>query len=333
MADQETEAADVRQLVIVGGGPGGLTAGLYAARARLDTVLVEKGAAGGQILVTDRIDNYPGFPDGISGFELAEKMAAQAARFGLKTLSAEVVAMDLTGEVKTITLGNGEVLRALSVILATGARPNRLGVPGEEELIGKGVSYCATCDGPFYRGMNVAVVGGGDTAVEEAVYLTRFADSVTIIHRRDELRAAPVVQEEAFAHPRVHFACDSEVVAIEGENEVTALRVRHSSGREEVEPFDGVFILIGVAPNNEILPLDQLDTKNGFVVTDALMRTSCAGVFAIGDLRSDSVRQVVAAAGDGAVAAKAVERYLDGLRQDLAELPVRRRKCSAAQVP
>ena len=144
MSDEATAAADVRQLVIVGGGPGGLTAGLYAARARLDTVLVEKGAAGGQILVTDRIDNYPGFPDGISGFELAEKMAAQAARFGLETLSAEVVAMDLTAEVKTITLGNGEVLRALSVILAPGARPNRLGVPGEEELIGKGVSYCAT---------------------------------------------------------------------------------------------------------------------------------------------------------------------------------------------
>jgi len=330
----ETKAADeIRQLVIVGGGPGGLTAGLYAARARLDAVLVEKGAAGGQILVTDRIDNYPGFPDGVSGFDLADKMAAQAGRFGLETMSAEVVGMDLESEVKTLRLGNGGALRALSVIIATGAGPNRLGVPGEDELLGKGVSYCATCDGPFYRGMRVAVVGGGDTAVEEAVYLTRFAESVTVIHRRDELRAAPVLQEEAFAHERVRFLCDSEVVAIEGREAVTGLRIRHADGGEEVAAFDGVFILIGVAPNNENLPMDQLRLENGFVVTDAMMRTNLDGVFAVGDIRAGSVRQVVAAAGDGAVAAKAVERYLDGLRRDLAELPSRRRKCPAAQTP
>lgn len=317
----------IYQLVIVGAGPGGLSAGLYASRARIDTVLVEKATEGGQILVTDWIDNYPGFPEGVSGFELAEKMKAQAERFGLSVLNNSVASMDLEDEIKSITFEDGTSIKARAVIIATGARPNKLNVPGEQELAGKGVSYCATCDGPFYRDLNIAVVGGGDTAVQEAVYLTKFAKSVTVIHRRDELRAAPILQEEAFAHPQVKFQCDAEVIEIIGEKGVEALKVKHSDGTEEKLPFDGVFILIGITPNNEMLPLDQLETENGFIVTDSMMQTSLAGVMAIGDIRHSSIRQVVSAAGDGAVAEKAVEHYLDTLRQKNV-LVVEKKKCS-----
>ena len=308
------EQAPIHDLIIVGGGPGGLTAGLYAARARIDTVLVEKGAAGGQILVTDWIDNYPGFPEGVSGFDLAEKMTAQAQRFGLEITMQTVVSMDLAAEVKTVSFEGGETVRGRALIIATGARPNHLRVPGETELTGKGVSYCATCDGPFYRDMDIAVVGGGDTALQEAVYLTKFARTVTVIHRRNEFRAAPIIQEEARAKQQIRFLLDAEVVGIEGGKEVTALRIRHREGREETRPFQGVFILIGITPNNEMLPLTQLAHKQGFIITDALMRTNLPGVLAIGDIRHNSVRQVVAAAGDGAVAGKAAEQYLDALR-------------------
>nr|MBF0222421.1 thioredoxin-disulfide reductase [Desulfobulbaceae bacterium] len=317
----------IYQLVIIGAGPGGLTAGLYASRARIDTILVEKAIEGGQILVTDWIDNYPGFPEGVSGFELAEKMKAQAMRFGLSYLNNSVASMALEEEIKTITFEDGTAIQARAVIVATGARPNKLNVPGEKELAGKGVSYCATCDGPFYRDLNIAVVGGGDTAVQEAVYLTKFAKSVTVIHRRDELRAAPILQEEAFAHPQVAFQCDAEVIEIIGEKGVESLKVKHSDGTEEVLPFDGVFILIGVTPNNEMLPPGQLEMENGFIITDCMMQTSLAGVMAIGDIRHNSIRQVVSAAGDGAVAEKAVEHYLDTLRQKKV-LVVERKKCS-----
>lgn len=306
----------VHQLIIVGAGPGGLTAGLYASRARLDALLLEKGAAGGQILVTDWIDNYPGFPEGISGFDLADKMTAQAQRFGLAITSKSVVGMDLLPEVKTLTCEDGEVLACRTVILATGARPNRLQVPGEAELIGKGVSYCATCDGPFYRDMDIAVVGGGDTALQEAVYLTKFAKTVTVIHRRHLFRSTPLIQEIAMAHEQVQFICDAKVIAIHGEREVEALRIRHGDGSEETRPFQGVFILIGLTPNNDMLPLDQLEHDQGFIITDCMMRTNIPGVMAIGDLRHNSVRQVVSAAGDGAVAVKAAERYLDTFRHE-----------------
>ena len=306
----------VHQLIIVGAGPGGLTAGLYASRARIDTILLEKGAAGGQILVTDWIDNYPGFPEGISGFELADKISAQAQRFGLKIANKSVVAMDLMPEVKTITCDDGEILAGRTVILATGARPNRLQVPGEAELIGKGVSYCATCDGPFYRDMDIAVVGGGDTALQEAVYLTKFAKTVTVIHRRHQFRSTPLIQEVAMAHDQVRFICDAKVIGILGDKEVEALRIRKGDGSEDTHPFQGVFILIGVTPNNEMLPLDQLGHEQGFIITDCMMRTNIPGVMAIGDLRHNSVRQVVSAAGDGAVAVKAAERYLDTFRHE-----------------
>jgi len=301
----------IHQLVIVGGGPGGLAAGIYAARARIDAVLLEKGATGGQILNTDWIDNYPGFPEGVSGFELAERMGAQAQRFGLKVAMKSAVSMDLVAAVKTIHCDDGTTIQAHAVILATGARPNHLNVPGETELTGKGVSYCATCDGPFYRNLDIAVVGGGDTALQEAVYLTKFAKTVTVVHRRQEFRAAPIIQEAALAHERIRFLYDAQVSAILGSKEVEALRIRYRDGREEERPFQGVFMLIGITPNTGSLPLDQLHNEQGFVVTDGRMRTNLPGVMAVGDLRHDSIRQVVSAAGEGAVAAKEVEHYLE----------------------
>jgi thioredoxin reductase (NADPH) len=300
------------QLIIVGGGPTGLTAGLYAARARLKAVLLEKGVPGGQVMNTDWIDNYPGFPEGLSGFELVEKMAAQAARFDLETKYGEVTGLELSEETKKLILENGETLTCQSLIIATGARPNKLGVPGEDELTGKGVSYCATCDGPFFRDQEILVVGGGDTAIQEADFLTKFASKVTVIHRRDELRATKVLQEKAFANERVEFIWNSNVVAIEGEKEVERVRIRNNNGEEREIAASGVFILIGTIPNSEILPLEQLGADEfGFVITDNEMRTKVDGVMAAGDIRSKRVRQVINAAGEGAVAAIAAEYYLN----------------------
>lgn len=300
------------QLIILGGGPAGLTAGLYAARDRMQVVLVEKGVVGGQVLVTDWIDNYPGFPEGISGFDLTEKMAAQAKRFELETKNANVVKVELTETKKKLILENGEELTCQALIICTGARPNKLGIPGEQELTGKGVSFCATCDGPFFRDQEILVVGGGDTAVQEADFLTKFASKVTVIHRRDELRAAKVLQEKAFANEKIEFLWNSNVVAIEGEKEVERVRIRNNNGEESEIAASGVFILIGTIPNNEILPLEQLGSDEfGFVITDDDMRTKVGGVMAAGDIRSKTVRQVVNATGEGAVAAIAAEHFLN----------------------
>lgn len=301
------------QLIIVGGGPTGLTAGLYAARARLKTLLLEKGVPGGQVMNTDWIDNYPGFPEGISGFDLAEKMAAQAARFDLETRSgAEVISTDLAGSEKKIVLADDATLTSQAVILATGARPNKLNVPGEMELAGKGVSYCATCDGPFYRDTEIAVVGGGNTAIQEAVYLTRFASKVTVIHRRDELRATKIVQEQAFANDKIEFAWNSQVSGIEGNRGVESIRLVNNDGQESTLPVHGIFILIGTIPNNEVLPAEQLEMEEGFIKTDREMRTNLPGVMAAGDIIYKNVRQVVNGCGEGAVAAMSAEHYLAG---------------------
>ena len=302
------------QLIILGGGPAGLTAGLYAARDRMQVVLVEKGVVGGQVLVTDWIDNYPGFPEGISGFDLIEKMAAQAKRFELETKNANVVEVELTETKKKLILESGEELTCQALIICTGARPNKLGIPGEQELTGKGVSFCATCDGPFFRDQEILVVGGGDTAVQEADFLTKFASKVTVIHRRDELRATKVLQERAFANEKIEFLWNSNVVAIEGEKEVERVRIRNNNGEESEIAASGVFILIGTIPNNEILPLEQLGSDEfGFVITDNDMRTKVGGVMAAGDIRSKTVRQVVNATGEGAVAAIAAEHFLNKL--------------------
>lgn len=302
------------QLIIVGGGPAGLTAGLYAGRAKIKTALLEKGVLGGQVLITDRIENYPGFPEGISGFDLIEKFTGPEALSDIDIkLGATVSSMDLAGPLKKINMDNGAVLTSQTLIIATGAGPNRLNVPGEAELIGKGVSYCATCDGPFYRGLEIAVVGGGNTAIQEAIHLTKFAGKVTVIHRRDQLRATKILQERAFANDRIGFVLDSVVTRIKGDKEVTAVHVKNKKGEETALPVQGVFVLVGVRPNNEMLPMDQLETKDGFVITDDEMRTNIPGVMAAGDIRSKTIRQIVNAAGEAAVALQSAEHYLVNL--------------------
>lgn len=302
------------KLVILGAGPAGLTAGLYAARARMDHLLIEKGAEGGQVLLTDWIDNYPGFPDGISGFDLAEKMAAQAKRFDLNSMFGNVLSMDLKSKPLQLELEDGNTISCDALILCTGAHPRSLNIPGEKELIGKGVSYCATCDAPFYRNMHVAVVGGGNTAVQEASHLTKFADKVTLIHRRDELRATKILQEKAFANPKIEFVWDTTATAITGTDGVEGLELLNKNGETSTLVVDGVFVLVGVLPNNEMLPLDDLEAdEGGFIPTDLETRTVIPGVMAAGDIRSKEVRQVINAAGEGATAVLAAENYLTNL--------------------
>lgn len=305
------------ELVILGGGPAGLSAGLYAARARLDHVIIEKGAPGGQVLNTDWVDNYPGFPEGLSGFELAEKMTAHAKRFDVNIQYGEVSCLDLADErQKILRMADGSDVRCDSLIICTGARPNTLNVPGEVEFRGKGVSYCGTCDAPFYRNVPVAVVGGGDTAIEEAHYLTRFASKVYVIHRRGELRATRIIQETAFANDKIEFIWNSRVTAIEGDSGVRRLRLADNDGKTSTLDVEGVFILIGITPNNSCMPLEILKADQwGFIPVDGECRTAIAGVMAAGDIVSKNVRQVVNAAGEGAVSVLAAEAYLNRLKE------------------
>jgi thioredoxin reductase (NADPH) len=303
------------QLVILGGGPAGLSAGLYAARARLDHVLLEKGATGGQVLLTDWVDNYPGFPEGLTGFDLVERMAQHAKRFDLNVELACVTRVDLDDERKKVLhLEDGSMVTCDALIICTGARANTINVPGEQELRGKGVSYCGTCDAPFYRNMHVAVIGGGNTAIQEAEYLTKFASKVTVIHRRDSLRATKIIQEMAFANDKIEFLWNKRVTAIEGSNAVERLQLVDNDGSTSSLEVEGVFVLIGVTPNNAGLPLEQLNAdKWGFIPTDIESRTCVPGVMAAGDICSKDVRQIINAAGEGAVAVLAAEKYLQGL--------------------
>ncbi len=303
------------QLIILGGGPAGLTAGLYAARNKLRCLLVEKGALGGQVLTTDWVDNYPGFVEGTTGFELVEKMSAHAARFDLQTMFANVTSFDLKGEIKILQLENGEKLTAQSVIICAGGSPGKLYIPGEDAFAGKGVSYCATCDGPFYKEQDIAVVGGGNTAIQEAVHLTKFARKVTVIHRRKELRASRIVQDKAFANDKIDFIFNAEVTEIKGgENGVEQLILSHKDGTGSTLEVSGIFILIGVVPNTEMLPMDDLEKDEyGFIITDTEMKTNLPGVFAAGDIRSKNFRQIINAAGEGATAELSAEHYLANL--------------------
>jgi len=302
-------------LVILGGGPAGLTAGLYAARARIDHLMIEKGIAGGQVLLTDQVDNYPGFPQGISGFDLVNLMTEQADRFGLNTLTAEVTRVDLSDPaLKKLFLDNVDSISCDSLIICTGATQKKLDIPGEKEFVGKGVSYCGTCDGPFYRNMHVAVVGGGNTAVQEADHLTKFASRVTLIHRRDELRAEKIIQENCFANEKVDYLWNSHVRCIEGKDGVERLFIENNDGNKSTIEVDGIFILIGVSSNSTMFSADQLKMDDdGFVLTDNKMRTSVPGVMAAGDIRDKEVRQIVSAAGDGATAIVAAENYFASL--------------------
>ena len=298
-------------LVVVGAGPAGLAAGLYAARDKQDVVLVEKLSPGGQVLTTDWVENYPGFPEGVSGFELMDRIRKQAEHFGLKILSHEVKGIDLKDGMKHLLLASGS-MKARSVIVATGAQPRKLGIDGEELLTGKGVSYCGTCDGPFYRDANIAVIGGGDTAVQEAIFLTRFAAKVYVIHRRDELRATKIIQERAFANEKIEFVWDTVPLSIEGGTGVESLRIRNvKSGEESSLDLEGVFVLVGTRPVTEFLKGSVDLDDQGFVKVDRRQETSAPGVFAAGDVTSETPRQIATAVGEGVTAVLSAEEYLE----------------------
>ena len=299
-------------VVIIGGGPAGLSAGIYTARARLSSLLVEIGAVGGQILNAEWVENYPGFPEGISGFDLTQFMHKQATGFGLETVMAGVTGIEVTGEQKVVKTSQGD-FAAGAIIIASGSERQKLGVPGEAEFTGKGVSYCATCDAAFFREKPVAVVGGGNAAITEALELTKFASKITVIHRRNELRATQILQEKAFAEPKIEFLWDSVVEGIEGEAFVSQIKVRNvKTNQESALDVSGVFVSVGFKPNTDylggILTLDA----TGAIITNDKMETSVPGILAAGDIRSNSIRQVIAAAGDGATAAIYAERYLSG---------------------
>jgi thioredoxin reductase (NADPH) len=298
-------------VIVIGGGPAGLSAGIYASRGGLHTLLIEKGMFGGLIANADLVENYPGFPEGISGFEIGERMSQQAAKFGLETLSAEVTGVDLLKDVKTVSTGEGD-LSARAVIIAAGAERKRLGVPGENAFLNRGVSYCATCDGALFKDRVVAVVGGGDSAVEEALFLTRFASKVIIIHRRHQLRASKTAQERALSHKKIEVLWDTVVEEIKGNKTVSGLIVRNvKTGGKSTLTVQGVFVYVGQSPNTGYLkgqiPLDD----EGNIIIDDRMETKVKGVFAAGDIRINSSRQVITAAGDGATAAISAEKFLN----------------------
>ena len=298
-------------VVIIGGGPAGLTAGLYSARDRLSSLLIEKGVIGGKITEAERVDNYPGFPEGISGLELTKLMHEQAAKYGLEAVYTEVTALEIKREQKVVTTTQGN-LAARAVIIAGGSEREKLSVPGEKEFTGKGVSYCATCDAPFFSGKPVAVVGGGNAAIYEALHLSKFASRVTIIHRRDRLRATTIVQERAFAEPKIEFLWNAVVQAIEGKNFVERIRLGQViTGEQSALEIAGIFMAIGLKPNTDylkdVLPLDEL----GHVIINERMETKIPGVFAAGDIRSGSIRQTISAAGDGATAAFYAKRFIE----------------------
>jgi thioredoxin reductase (NADPH) len=303
----------IYDLVIIGGGPAGLTAGLYAQRGKLRSLLIEKLIPGGQILTTDWVDNYPGFPEGVSGFDLVEKMRSQAERFELPIINEEIASLSVNGPDKLI-VGTQKTYTAKAVIVASGAVYKKLGVPGEALLGGKGVSYCATCDGPFYRDQEIAVIGGGDTAVQEAIFLTRFAKKVYLIHRRDQYRACRLLQDKALANAVIQPVWNAEVEKIIGTEEVEGVRLKMADGSSDRDlPVKGVFIFVGIKPNTEWLGgLLALDT-GGFIKTNERLATSVRGIFAAGDVRHKLLRQISTAVGDGATAAFAAERYLETL--------------------
>ncbi len=298
------------QVVIIGGGPAGLAAGLYCARSRLNTLLIEKGVIGGQITNAERVENYPGFPKGISGIELGQLIHAQATSYGLKTLLAEVSKVVTNPRDNLINTSEGDFV-AEAIIIASGSQFRKLGVPGEDKFVGKGVSYCATCDGPLFKGRTVAVIGGGDTAITEALYLSKFASSVKVIHRRSQLRASKIFQERAIGEPKIEFIWDTVVTQIEGDAIVKQLVIKSTkNARISTLELAGVFVAIGSEPNSTqwrgLLPLDE----GSYIITNELMETKIPGIFAAGDIRHNSARQAITAAGDGATAAISAERFL-----------------------
>ena len=303
-------------VIIIGAGPGGMTAALYASRANLKTIIIEKGAPGGELLNTADVENYPGYT-AISGPELANKFYQSAMAFGAEHVYGDVEKVTVDGLYKLVDAGS-KIYRAPVVIVATGALNRKLGVPGEEALSGKGVSYCAVCDGFFFRNRELVVIGGGDSAVEEGTYLTQFADKVTIIHRRDQLRAQQILQERAFANPKIAFLWDSVVEAIHGEQLVESVTVRNVK-TDEVSEFktNGVFIYVGIVPNSEIVADLKITNSEGWIMTNDYMETAVPGLFAIGDVRLKHLRQVATAVGDGSIAGQRAYDYLQSIASDI----------------
>jgi len=310
--DKEEKIFDA---IIIGGGPAGLTAGIYLSRARMNTLLIEKALPGGQAILTEIIENYPGFPHGITGPDLMQKIEEQAVRFGLKIEYGEVEEVKIKVDKMKIVKINNQEYKTLSIILASGADASKLEVPGEEKLRGRGVSYCATCDAPFFKEQKIVVVGGGDTAIEEALYLTKFVREVTIIHRRDRLRATKILQERVFSNKRINFTWDSVVIKILGNEKVEGVLIQNKKTGEEKEiTCQGVFVFVGNIPNSKILKeLVKLD-KRGYILTDNNMMASQEGIYVCGDVRKKLLRQVVTACGEGATAAFAAQKYIEELK-------------------
>jgi thioredoxin reductase (NADPH) len=315
---KKTKEEKVYDAIIIGGGPAGLTAGIYLSRARTNTLLIEKALPGGQAILTEIIENYPGFPLGIAGPELMQKMEEQAVRFGLKIEYGEVAEVKIKegkeDKVKIVKINNQEY-KTLVIILASGAEASKLEAPGEEKLRGRGVSYCATCDAPFFKDQKIVVVGGGDTAIEEALYLAKFVREVTIIHRRDRLRATKILQERVFANKKINFVWDSVVTKISGKEKVESVLIQNKKTGEEKEiSCQGVFVFVGNVPNSKFLNESiKLDLK-GYILTDDNMMTSQEGIYACGDVRKKLLRQVVTACGEGATAAFAAQKYIEELK-------------------
>ncbi|MEU6983961.1 thioredoxin-disulfide reductase [Streptomyces sp. NPDC046324] len=321
--------SDVRNVIIIGSGPAGYTAALYTARASLNPLVFEGAVtAGGALMNTTDVENFPGFRDGIMGPDLMDNMRAQAERFGAELVPDDIVAVDLTGDIKTVTDTAGTVHRAKAVIVTTGSQHRKLGLPKEDELSGRGVSWCATCDGFFFRDQDIAVVGGGDTAMEEATFLSRFAKSVTIVHRRDSLRASKAMQDRAFADPKIKFAWDSEVAEIHGDQKLSGLTLRNTKTGETSElAATGLFIAVGHDPRTELFKGQlELDAEGYLKVDAPSTRTNLAGVFGAGDVVDHTYRQAITAAGTGCSAALDAERFLASLAdseksEKLAETP------------
>lgn len=302
----------IYEVIIVGGGPAGLAAGLYCKRAALKTALFEKGLLGGQIAISKDVENYPGV-EGITGFDLAEKLVHHAQSFGLSVIQEEVVAVTAGPDLHSVRLANGDEFQAMSLILAVGGTARKLGIPGEAEYLGSGVSYCATCDGFFFRDKTVIVVGGGDTAVEEALYLSRLAKKVFLVHRRNALRAGRLLQSRLMTEPRIEIIWNTIVTDIKGDGKtVSAVSfVNTETGEKREFPTDGVFIFVGYTPNNQLIPSTIRINELGFVMTDEKGETSVRGIFVAGDLRQKFANQIVVAAADGCIAALAAARYVE----------------------
>jgi len=313
VSTQETTAPEVHDVIIIGSGPAGYTAAIYTARAKLNPIVFAGSVtAGGELMNTTEVENFPGFPEGIQGPDLMDNLEQQASRFGAQVEYEDVVSVDLDGEVKSVTLGNGETHRARTVIVSTGSAYRELGLENEKRLSGHGVSWCATCDGFFFKDQNIAVIGGGDSAMEEALFLTKFASKVTVVHRRKELRASKIMADRALTHEKIDFVWDSEVVDVIGEDKVTGIRIRNLVTDVEDElPVTGLFVAIGNDPRTDLFK-GVLDlTADGTIAVDGrTSKTSLPGVFAAGDVIDPKYRQAITAAASGCVAAIDVEHYL-----------------------